>query len=594
MAWLKWGDFYVDDASGQSYGAANVPEQVRTAARDVGGGQQSGPVYPGSNRAFSSATTAIERELMGSGMGRADVNRIFAPLGRIAYGAGATGLYDPVNLSAQDRQTLGSVLDLLPPEMQAPVMQLLAGGGQMAGTTPAESFYGDLLPGILDGSITGPLTRGADGALRQVDAGAGATNTVVPISPNRNSPPPGALPPDPTKPWSDPDNAPGSDPYAAFKRAYDASPQAAVYGPLDQAKLSNVAFLSQLPNELYRLLPVETLASLAPDTRFLQLPNEDVIRIARYNPNVLGYIPPDRFKMMPRDYVEKEVLPYLDKQDANMAARIRTATGITAPPQPGSGTGAPPSPDAPTNQNPPASPTPGSNLPGALNVQPLQNGQFGQLPDFSNLSDLSLDYYFPFGINDPFAVENYLMGAGINPNTGNPFGEFLGAQVPGQALLASDFNTLRGQPANTRGILGSLNNFFGPEGGMFPTGEQSGQFLGDLNTLISDFTGGGLKTLAEQSRARIRAANPGISDKDLEAKFMADPVIAKALLASDYVENPGRGFDTLVNANRGNISPFLRNNRRLMSSLQDRLYSDFMRSAPSQPNKTWFSTLLGV
>ncbi|MCC6191370.1 MAG: hypothetical protein IT318_20295 [Anaerolineales bacterium] len=613
MAWLQWGDFYVDDATGQSYGGGNVPPAIKAAAVDLArtsaikpnttGGTEyfyKGQRYasesalpadawvrqntedgddvslaPGVTQRASTAgiasllqrgtnpATPVPQKLRDgvialaarAGLSPAEQNSLALTIMRGSVGAGALGEYGAINLTPRALEFLRSIAPALPDNLDATVASALSGRG-LPQTSPGESFYGDLLPDILSGQVTGPLTRDASGKLRPASVAGGPAAAVT--SATASGAGAGA---------GDAGASGGGDDLAAFRQAF----KAAHGRDVTAAELADYAYLQTLSNEQIRTLPQRILNGFA-TSRLAQLSNEDLLPIIRANPNFLGGFSAERLLTFAPEVIMNEFVPFLRKAGAtghaaNLEAGVKRAGGSDGGSDGGGGAAPPPGTTPPGTTPPPSTTPPGTTPPASNNplegVQPLAPGQFGKLPDFSNLSDLSLDYYFDFANNPAFASQNYLQSAGINPFTGNPFGEFLGAQIVPQAQLASDYNTVYGQNSGMRGVLGALGNFFGEGGGMFPSDQQASSFLGDLNQLVNDYAAG------------------KVTD------------VRKAGLAQDITSNPNRAFDVIMGANRGSISPFLRNNRRLMASLQDRLYSDYMRNAPQKPDQSFLGSLLG-
>jgi len=101
-----------------------------------------------------------------------------------------------------------------------------------------------------------------------------------------------------------------TDPYGAFQAAYKGSEQERLYGKMDQDKLNNSAFLETLPNELFRLLPPARLEAFS-TKRLAKLPNEDVMALVRFNPNLIGGFGSDYWKSFPSEFVNGEVLKHL-------------------------------------------------------------------------------------------------------------------------------------------------------------------------------------------------------------------------------------------------------------------------------------------
>src|SRR3990167_7319692 len=191
-----------------------------------------------------------------------------------------------------------------------------ARGGMTA--TPARPEWEQRPDGTIINNQTGvgySRDRAPAAALAALGLAAATTSPIT--APPAAAPSTGAAPTPP---------AAGSDPFAAFQEGY----RKALGREVTQDELSNPQSLAQLSGELLMLLPDDALGFL-PISTLLTLPNEGLIRAARLNPNILTQVPAERFKTMPREYVENEVLPFLDCPTGNQqtAADVRGALGIT-------------------------------------------------------------------------------------------------------------------------------------------------------------------------------------------------------------------------------------------------------------------------
>lgn len=361
------------------------------------------------------------------------------------------------------------------------------------------------------------------------------------------------------------------DPFAAFKTAY----RAALGRDATQADLMPLA-LEQLSNQLLLTLPDSALAFLSPK-RLLELPNEGLIRAARRNPNILGSVPVERFAGMPRGYVDQEVLPFLDQQDKTAADKVRAAIG--AAPGSASATGTPPAAGAPAPgaAQPPTANAPAVKAtPGQFAARPIEDllglaGAIGQTPNFGGLTDVDVAYNFPFdpehardlGLSpqagERLGAENMVRAFGLNPRTGNPMANFLAGQVPRMGRLATDFLTGQGASATgPRDIMQSVANNLGT-GALYFSPAIGDQTLNNAYDVMT-------KYLA--APASLSPAQQGLAKQVLD---------------------PGAAFGTYTRATEGGLSPFL---RRYIPDTYEDLYADFLRRLPSQPNQTFFGSLL--
>lgn len=604
------------------------------------------PLYNGSNKAFSKAKMAVEQSLRAAGLPSVDIMRT---LGRIAYGAGATGDYGAIELDAGEIAALQAAMPLLPPDLQQATQRFLTGGGAgMLPTNPALAFYGDALPGILSGDITGPLQRNAEGAIQQAtpkryqwrpdgtlyDSLWGHSISMDQVTQDmlaEAGPPPttaagaaavsSGLPTNPVLAGAGAAPAAGagagSDAYAAFKAAYDASPQRGAFGELTQDMLNQGAFLVQLPNELLRLLPAGRLVGL-PTSRLAQFSNEDLIPLIRSNPNLLTGFSMDRLVQFGRDFLTNEALPHFDRQNPDLATQLRHAMATT-PAGPGT---APPPTTTPSGGGPPAGPGSTSTTTPTLPPNPLiqalpgrEGLAAGQWNDFSDLTPNTLKYMFPWMEEPEFAAENVLQsGLGISPRSGNPMGQFFLNQIIPQAQLLGDARTLAGQDAGNAALLTGLGDFFESGGANTGVGPN---FKTGMNDLINSYTQGDLVQRANAEKARIHAENPALAAEltTAEAALKANPndaaaqAAVKAALAKLQPEydksstirqhalaisatDPRRAFELHTQVGGDSMNPFFRYNPRLMNAVFGNLRSSWLRDSANRPNDSFFGYLM--
>ena len=123
-----------------------------------------------------------------------------------------------------------------------------------------------------------------------------------------------------------------NDPYGAFMAVYKGSKQEKAYGAISQDMLNSNEFLEQLPNELFRLLPSARLESFSTQ-RLAKLPNEDIMALVRFNPNLVGGFGADFWSKrgFPQDFMQGEIIPHLERTDqVGLAGEIKNAAAAMA------------------------------------------------------------------------------------------------------------------------------------------------------------------------------------------------------------------------------------------------------------------------
>ncbi len=571
--WIRYGDFYVNgDNPSQFYGTGNVPAEVLSSAQPFTSGVN--PLAQNGGVASLAPSGIVGRPQYGT---QANANMTAFNQSN-AFGAQQANnrTWGPYRDPEDGSVNWGWVIPSQALPMNTPGLP----------PNPRPDLSGQAAPPqTATVGANPPTAANVSTNLAQSSFGGGASPAPAPLA-GAPQLPAGAV---------QPTTSGGAGPYDAFNAAF-----AKQFGrPITQDEQSSNEFVQSLSNELFRLLPVDRQAGFS-TVRLATLGNDDLMKVLSFNPQLLTGFPTERLLTFGPDVIKNKFISFLrtsgGDQGAQLAANLEQGLS-TAPGGGGPGAGGPPAPGAPGT-----TPTPGQPGQNNAGVAPIQNGTFGNLTDYSSQSaynDPTLAYQFPFGGNDvlspqqgaQFGTENYLRGMGISPTTGNPYMQFIGSMIAPQAQQTSDYNTLYGKDASTRGILGGLNSFF-QQGGNQQTQAQAGSYLNDLGNLVGNYEGGDPAAMITAEQAKIKAANPDATDEQLKALYAGSPVLNKLGLAKSLIIDPNRAYGAYTQAQAGSLSPYLRYNQGLQNSVQNDLYSSFLRASPNKP-ESFFSYLLG-
>lgn len=254
-----------------------------------------------------------------------------------------------------------------------------------------------------------------------------------------------------------------------------------------------------------------------------------------------------------------------------------TPTSPTTPTAPGTAPGT--NPTAPTNPTVPTKSTiPGTSQPPATGTAPTQNvnattqssgitrgfqdilNALSGNRDLSNLNDLELKQYLPYGADDSTAAANTVQMLGYNPQSGNPFANMLQGIAPDIASVASDYLAAQGGTgASQKNIAQSVVNTLGSGRGTFLDASQGRDLLNNIYGITS--------------------GNSATGDPN------------QALLKTKY-SDPNNAFSGYINALSGGISPYFLNNNTLLSKTRNNLYQQYNQKAPTN-NGNFLGFLLG-
>jgi len=209
----------------------------------------------------------------------------------------------------------------------------------------------------------------------------------------------------------------------------------------------------------------------------------------------------------------------------------------------------------------------------ALNVRSLDDivKSMAGGTNFGGLSDVEGRTYLPFGTQagNALAGRNISRILGYNPDTGNPFSDFLQGNIADNAKLQGDILTAGGSAADPRTIAGAIAGTLG--GGNYSP-------FGTSGAAANDF----LNKVLGQQTSYVGGAKAGLTD-------------AQQKLAQSLVDNPATAYDLFQGAHAGELSPFLANNKALGNRVLQHLLDQWNNQGPQNKGSgTFLGSLLGV